>query len=106
MFTLFLNRVQELSEHTFRYVMALDKAHGIEGIDLDSISSKAKIKNLGIREEFKSSKRYGLSGKKIWIIRLCPNNNPYESRFIGRLIDQTFYLMFCDYKHELYKKRK
>lgn len=106
MFILLLNRIQELSESTFNYVMALDRAHGIEGIALDSISSKEKIRSLDIREEFKTSKRYRLSGKKIWIMRLCPNNNPYETRLIGRLIDQTFYLMFLDYKHDLYKKRK
>lgn len=106
MFILLLNRIQELSEFTFKAVMALDKAHGVEGIALDSISSKEKIKSLDIREEFKSSKRYDLSGKKIWIMRLCPNNNPYETRLIGRFIDQTFYLMFIDYEHDLYKKRK
>ncbi|MBO0423872.1 hypothetical protein [Enterococcus plantarum] len=83
-----------------------NKNWGLEKLKKDDFGRNDKIKNLKISSKFESSKRSDLAGDGYWIFRLCPNNNPFESRIIGKMIDDIFYVMFIDYNHELYAKRK
>ncbi len=83
-----------------------NKNHGLEKLEMKDLSHKDKLKNLKIRPAFADSQRSKLAGDGFWIFRMCPNNNPYESRIIGKMIDNVFYVLFIDYKHELYSERR
>ncbi|MGH2116561.1 hypothetical protein [Aerococcus sp. L_32] len=83
-----------------------NKKWGLESLKLKELSNKDKIKQMSLHTKFQDSVRNELSGEKFWVFRLCPNNNPYPTRIIGKMIDDTFYMMFLDLEHELYAKRK
>lgn len=82
-----------------------NKSWGLEKIDLKNFSHKDKISSLKLPGKFENSKRKELAGDKLWIFRLCPNNNPYPSRIIGKMIDNVFYIMYIDFNHNLYSRR-
>lgn len=103
---IFCKRLKKLSDSQFTSLLAMNKKRGLETLKISDLSANDKIKKMEFDSEFKDSRRNELSGNKLWIFRLCPNNNPYPSRLIGCLIDQTFYLMFFDYNHDLYSKRQ
>ena len=103
----FINRIIELSNKEIVSLTArTDKKWGLEKISKTSFGRQDKIKNMSIHDKFDSSVRKELSGDNFWIFRLCPNNNPYETRIIGKMIDDIFYVMFFDINHDLYAKRK
>lgn len=83
-----------------------NKKHGLEKLDLKDLSHKDKLKKLQLHKNFANSQRNVLAGTSFWIFRMCPNNNPYPSRIIGKMIDNVFYVLFIDYNHELYSERK
>lgn len=98
----FLDRLHELSVVTKVEVFLMDKQHGIEKYSPsknDRLYSKADHRGFG-------KKRQKLSGDTYFIFRLFPNNHPIPCRVIGKIIDETFYVMYIDCKHELYAKRK
>lgn len=97
------DRISFLSKYDVMSATALGKEHGLELIK--KFGRKDKISSLNIHEQF-GQERLGLCNDGYWIFRLCPNNNPYESRVLGKIIDHTFYVMFIDCEHELYAKRK
>lgn len=97
------NRISFLSSHDVMGATALGKEQGLELIK--NFGRKDKISSLKIHEHF-GQDRLNLCNEGYWIFRLCPNNNPYESRVLGKIIDHTFYVMFIDCAHELYAKRK
>lgn len=82
------------------------KNWGLEKLNKDDLGRDDRLKQLKLPKNFEESKRNGLAGTGYWIFRLCPNNNPFESRIIGKMIDDVFYVMFIDYHHTLYAKRK
>lgn len=101
------HRLHELSKKDIVSLTAkTNKNYGLEKIDKKNLSSKDKLKNMQIDTVFSTSKRDDLSGDGYWIFRLCPNNNPFESRIVGKMIDDTFYVMFIDINHDLYAKRR
>lgn len=79
------------------------KRRGLEKIS--TFSRKDKLSKLSLPTEFSNSARYNLAGQGFWIFRLCPNNNPYPTRIIGKMINDIFFIMFIDLKHQLYAKR-
>lgn len=81
------------------------KNWGLEKIDFDKLGRTDKLKNIEIPRSFGISKRNDLAGDSFWIFRLCPNNNPFPSRVIGKMIDNVFYVFFIDYHHDLYARR-
>ena len=100
---LLFDRISFLSQFDVKDAIAKGKKHGLELIK--SFSNKDKISKLDIHSAF-GEDRVDLCNDGYWIFRLCPNNNPYESRILGKMIDHTFYVMFIDCEHELYAKRK
>ncbi|WP_338753021.1 hypothetical protein [Leuconostoc mesenteroides] len=100
--TLF-NRISYLSQHDVMSATAKGKKLGLELVK--NFGGRDKIGSLKIHEKF-GSERTTLCNDGYWIFRLCPNNNPYESRVLGKIIDHTFYIMFIDCNHVLYAKRK
>lgn len=99
-----IERLVDLSSRSLVFLTATTgKQQGLEKIT--SFGKKDKIKNMELHRKFQNSKRNELTGEEFWIFRLCPNNNPYETRIIGKMIDDVFYAMFIDYNHELYAKR-
>lgn len=100
-----LERIAEMSKKDMIELTAnTNKKLGLEKIA--HFSKKDKLSCLNIDPIFTNSFRDGLAGGGFWIFRLCPNNNPYETRIIGKLIKNTFYVMFIDCNHDLYAKRK
>lgn len=103
---LLVKRLFELSEKDVVSITAnYSKKIGLEKLPKSKLSNKEKLKNLEIHKSFNDSVRKELAGEDFWVFRLCPNNNPYESRIVGKMIDDVFYVMFIDYRHELYAKR-
>lgn len=102
---LFLKRLMELSQKDMIELTAnTDKKLGLEKIT--KFNGRDKINSLSIHSEFTNSSRLDSAGSGYWIFRLCPNNNPYPSRVIGKLIKDVFYVMYIDCNHDLYSKRK
>lgn len=100
-----LHRLVELSQKNLVELTAnTDKKLGLEKIS--RFNGKDKLNSLTLHPEFFSSSRHGSAGSGYWIFRLCPNNNPLPTRIIGKLINDTFYIMYIDWFHELYAKRK
>lgn len=104
---LLYHRLHELSKKDIVSLTAkTSKNFGLEKIDKKSLHGRDKLRSMEIDKDFLSSKRKSLSGDGYWIFRLCPNNNPHETRIIGKMIDDVFYVMFIDIGHDLYSKRK
>lgn len=97
------NRISSLSQHDVMSATALGKRLGLELVK--KFGGRDKIGSLKLHEKF-GEERTNLCNEGYWIFRLCPNNNPYESRVLGKIIDHTFYIMFIDCEHVLYAKRK
>lgn len=98
----FFVRLHDLSVVIKSKTFLMDKYHGLEKYlptKKDILYNKPDHKDFG-------NERRRLSGDNYFIFRLFPNNNPIPCRVIGRIIDETFYVMFIDYEHELYAKRK
>lgn len=101
-----LERLRSLSTKDIVSLTAkTSKNWGLEKINLSDFGKNDKIKSLKIHSSFLNSKRNELAGDSYWIFRLCPNNNPFPSRIIGKMIDNVFYIFYIDYNHELYAKR-
>lgn len=104
---LLMNRIHDLSKLDLISITAnSSKRLGLEKIPYDKLGKTEKLKKLNMHADFISSVRDGLAGKDYWVFRLCPNNNPYPTRIIGKMIDDIFYVLFIDLHHELYAKRK
>lgn len=102
---LLLSRLTELSSKSIVEISALTSKHtGLEKIK--KFGRKDKISKMKIHDEFNASVRKEMAGTGFWIFRLCPNNNPSPGRIIGKLINDVFYIMYIDPKHELYAKRR
>ncbi|MCT3362087.1 hypothetical protein LJ555_11630 [Lacticaseibacillus paracasei] len=95
-------RLHDLSVVVKSKAFLMDKKHGIEKY---SPTKKDDLYNKADHREFGKERRK-MSGDDYFIFRLFPNNTPIPCRVIGRIIDETFYVMFIDYEHELYAKRK
>lgn len=102
-----IERLMELSGKDIISLTAnSDKFHGLEKINISNLSKRDQLKKIKLHSEFENSVRYKMAGDNFWIFRLCPNNNPFPSRIIGKMIQNTFYVMYIDCNHELYAKRK
>jgi hypothetical protein len=103
--TLLIQRLHELSQMDIVSLTASTSKHrGLEKIN--KFNSRDRISSIKLHPKFCSSKRTDLAGDCFWVFRLCPNNNPYPTRIIGKMIDDIFYVMFIDCDHELYAKRR
>ena len=102
--SLLIKRLYELSQMDIVSLTAkTSKHHGLEKIS--KFSKRDKLSSMQLHPKFLQSKRINLAGNSFWIFRLCPNNNPYPTRIIGKMVDDIFYIMFIDCNHELYAKR-
>lgn len=100
-------RLFELSKKDMVSITAkTGKRLGLESLKLKDLGNEDKLKQMKLHGKFQDSVRNELSGEKFWVFRLCPNNNPYPTRIIGKMIDDTFCMMFLDLEHELYGRRK
>lgn len=87
-----IDRIEEISKEPFEVVSNWDKKRGFETI------------NINLRKQIspnflESNRKYD---DKFTIIRLYPNNKPYPSRIIGKLINKIFYILLIDIKGKDY----
>lgn len=100
---LFLERLNKLSsESIVKITSSYNKKEGLERIS--NFSNKDKISVLDLHPKFGEIRSKNAEG--FWVFRLCPNNNPFPTRIIGKMIDNVFYIMFIDLNHELYSKKR
>lgn len=95
----FLNRIFQLSEKELIEIMAYSKNIGLEFIEKKDFKKDIEYNKKFEDVEYRKKETDG----KYAIFRLYPNNNPLPSRIIGKLINNVFYIMYLDLKHELYK---
>ena len=88
------DRIVELSTYNYQLIASWRKKIGFEKINEKIIKKQISI-------EFAQSDRN--RDDKYTIFRLYPNNNPLNSRIIGKEINKVFYILFIDIKGKLYK---
>ncbi|KRK79301.1 hypothetical protein [Companilactobacillus nodensis] len=98
-------RIHEMSELSMVELIVGNKRQTLEVLKEIDLPSNAKLLQLVDHKEF-GIKRANQSRSKYYIFRLCKNNNPYETRIIGRFIDPVFYIMYLDFEHKLYAPRR
>ncbi|WP_157456133.1 hypothetical protein [Carnobacterium maltaromaticum] len=97
-----LQRLIELSKEDLIFVKAGKKFNYLECLKKEKLS-KCRLKKMSIHPTFENGSRIKIAGDNFWVFRLYCNNMPLPSRVIGKMIDHTFYVMFIDLKHALYK---
>jgi len=92
-------RMVFLSEKELIQVLSYRKNVGFETINKEDFNRN----DIKYNETFDSVEfRRKESNGKYFIFRLYPNCNPIPARIIGKLINNVFYVMFIDLKHEMY----
>ena len=89
----FVKRLFDLSKESYLVVASWGKEIGFENIKLD-------IKKEIMPSFFNGNRQFD---GKYTVIRLYPNNNPFPSRIIGKMINKIFYVFFIDICGNLYK---
>lgn len=91
-----MRKMEQLSNRTLVSMLNEPKKAGIENIPQKKLNGR--IKDMPIPVGFGET-RSKIATDKLAIARF----NSQQSRLIGKLIDQTFYIFWIDCNHELYK---
>lgn len=94
-----LERIYFLSRDDLVRTLAYPKNIGLEFIGRTSFRRYAAYNARFDDAEFR--KKEGDS--KYSVFRIYPNNTPLPARIIGKLINNVFYIMYIDLRHEMYE---
>lgn len=92
-----ISRMISLSKENLTTIYAYPKNIGIEMLP------KSRLREVSFNPRFNDAEyRKKEADGKFAVFRLYSNNNPLPSRIIGKLINNVFYILYIDLKHQMY----